>query len=270
MKNNRAPLLSYIKLCASSHRHMWIQTGATARKRLNGVMTSVTLTIDLWHWPFAWTSRLSRVITPENFRMIRWQEHCQKGVTYGRADGRTDGKKCSVAAKNIASKMVRWTPFVLLSAMSLLNVWHWHFLAFFSDISFFCSNPGALTSAVDRVRSCISDNYPIESCGDKSSAWQADIDALSSLCTQGKRLPWMVIPWNACRLTGLLWGESIGHRPVNSPHKGPVIAMFDISLLLAWISQWTSNRVVSDFRQHGVHMLEKVNSLRPSDAYMRQ
>ena len=44
LKNNRAPLLSNIKLCASFQHHMWIQTGVTVRKRLNGVMTSVTLT----------------------------------------------------------------------------------------------------------------------------------------------------------------------------------------------------------------------------------
>ena len=83
LKNNRAPLLSNIKLCASFHCHMWIQTGVTVWKRLNGVMTSVTLTFDLWPWPFARTSRLSMVITPENFRIIRWQQHCEKGGTDG-------------------------------------------------------------------------------------------------------------------------------------------------------------------------------------------
>ena len=46
-KNNRAPLLSNIKLYASFHHHMWIQTGVTVRKRLSWVMTSVTLTYDL-------------------------------------------------------------------------------------------------------------------------------------------------------------------------------------------------------------------------------
>ena len=44
LKNNRAPFLSNIKLCASLHHHMWIQTGVTVRKRLNWVLTSVTLT----------------------------------------------------------------------------------------------------------------------------------------------------------------------------------------------------------------------------------
>ena len=47
LKNNRAPLLSNIKLCASFHYHMWIQTGVTVQKRLSWVLTSVTLTSDL-------------------------------------------------------------------------------------------------------------------------------------------------------------------------------------------------------------------------------
>ena len=85
LKNNRAPLLNNFKLCASFHYHMWFQTGVTVRKRLNGVMTSVTLTFDL-DWPFAWISHLSMITTPENFRMIPWQEHCQKGVTDRRRD----------------------------------------------------------------------------------------------------------------------------------------------------------------------------------------
>ena len=71
---------------------MWIQTGVTVRKRLSWVVTSVTLTFDLWPWPFAWTSLLSLVITPENFMMIGWREHSQKGVTDRRTDGRTDGR----------------------------------------------------------------------------------------------------------------------------------------------------------------------------------
>ena len=92
-KNNRAPLLSIIKLYPSFHHHMWIQTGVTVRKRLSWVLTSVTLTFDLWPWPFAWTSLLSLVITPENFMMIRWWEHSQKGVTDRQTDRQTDGRK---------------------------------------------------------------------------------------------------------------------------------------------------------------------------------
>ena len=86
LKNNRAPLLSNIKLYASFHHHMWIQTGVT-----------VTLTFDLWPWPFAWTLRWSLVITPENFMMIRWWEHGQKGVTDRRTDRRTENTICRAA-----------------------------------------------------------------------------------------------------------------------------------------------------------------------------
>ena len=90
LKNNRAPLLSNIKLYASFHHHLWIQTGVTIRKHLSWVVTSVTLTFDLWPWPFAWTSLLSLVITPENFMMIQWWEHSEKGVTDRQTDRRTD------------------------------------------------------------------------------------------------------------------------------------------------------------------------------------
>ena len=68
---------------------MWIQTGVTVRKRLSWVTTSVTLTFDLWHWSFAWTSLLSLVITPANLVIIRWWEHSQKGVTDRQTDRQT-------------------------------------------------------------------------------------------------------------------------------------------------------------------------------------
>ena len=44
------------------HHHMWIQTGVMVQKRLNWVLTSVTLSFDLWLWPVAWTSLLSVLI----------------------------------------------------------------------------------------------------------------------------------------------------------------------------------------------------------------
>ena len=54
LKNNRAPLLSNMELCASFHHHMCIQTGVTVQKRLSWVLTSVTLTfdLDLLHGPY--------------------------------------------------------------------------------------------------------------------------------------------------------------------------------------------------------------------------
>ena len=78
LKNYRAPLLSIIKLYASFHHHIWIQTGVTVQKQLSWIVTSVTLTFDLWPWPFAWTLPWSLVITPENVMMIRWWEHSQQ------------------------------------------------------------------------------------------------------------------------------------------------------------------------------------------------
>ena len=104
LKNNRAPLLCCFQLCA------W--AGVRVRKRLNWVLTSVTLTFDLWPWPFVCTSLLTMEITPENFMMIRWWEHGEKGVTDGQTDRQTDGQtdglnqsySCLVAAKNIRGR----------------------------------------------------------------------------------------------------------------------------------------------------------------------
>ena len=81
-KNNRAPLLSIIKLYALFHHHMWIQTGVTVRKRLSWFVTSVTLTFDLWPWPFPWTLPWSLVIT-------RWYDDGNIVKTVWQTDGQT-------------------------------------------------------------------------------------------------------------------------------------------------------------------------------------
>ena len=108
LKNDRAPLLSNIKLCASFHHHMWIQTGVTARKQLSWVLTSVTLTFDLWPWPLAWTSLLSLVITPESFMMIRLWEHSKKGVTDGQTDRQTENTICRAAWSQLKTSYSCW------------------------------------------------------------------------------------------------------------------------------------------------------------------
>ena len=89
-KNNSSTLLCYFKLCASFYSHMWIQIGVTVRKRLNWVFISVALTFDLRPWPLACTSLLSMVITPENVMILRWHEHCEKGVTDIQTDRQTE------------------------------------------------------------------------------------------------------------------------------------------------------------------------------------
>ena len=55
LKNNRAPLLCYFKLCASFRSHWWIQTGVTVRKRpiwvkINDFFGRVPLKFDGWPW----------------------------------------------------------------------------------------------------------------------------------------------------------------------------------------------------------------------------
>ena len=117
LKNNTVPLLSNIKLYASFHHHMWIQTGVTVGKQLSWVVTSVTLTFDLWPWPFAWTLLWSLVITPENFMMIQWWEHSQKGVT-DRQKENTTCISCLVVVKNNRAP--------LLSNIKLCASFHHH------------------------------------------------------------------------------------------------------------------------------------------------
>ena len=51
LKNKRAPLLYYIKLCASFQSHGWIQTGVTVRKRSIRVKISiffVSCDLEIW------------------------------------------------------------------------------------------------------------------------------------------------------------------------------------------------------------------------------
>ena len=55
LKNNRAPLLCYFKLCAAFHSYWWIQTGVTVRKRpiwvkFDDFESRVTLKFDGWPW----------------------------------------------------------------------------------------------------------------------------------------------------------------------------------------------------------------------------
>ena len=55
LKNYRAPLLCYFKLCATFHSHLSIQNGVTVRKRPNWVkigdfLSRVPLKFDGWPW----------------------------------------------------------------------------------------------------------------------------------------------------------------------------------------------------------------------------
>ena len=55
LKNNRALLLYYIKLCVSFQIHRWVQTKVTVRKRpirvkIGDFLSSVTMKFDGWPW----------------------------------------------------------------------------------------------------------------------------------------------------------------------------------------------------------------------------
>ena len=58
LEKNRAPLLSNIKLCASFHHHIWIQTGVTVRKHPIWVKIDDFLAV----WPWNLTSDLNLCI----------------------------------------------------------------------------------------------------------------------------------------------------------------------------------------------------------------
>ena len=55
LNNNRAPLLTYFKLCASFRSHWWNQTGVTVRKHpiwvnIGNFLSPVTFKCDRWPW----------------------------------------------------------------------------------------------------------------------------------------------------------------------------------------------------------------------------
>ena len=55
LKNNKAPLLCYFKLCASFPNHRWNETKVRVRKRsilvkISDLLSRVTLKFDRWPW----------------------------------------------------------------------------------------------------------------------------------------------------------------------------------------------------------------------------
>ena len=94
LKTNRVHPLYYIKLCESFHSiyefKLELQSGNT-QIWAKFSLTSVTLTFQSHlPWPLAWTSLLAMAITPENFTMIRWEEHSEKCVLHRKTDGRVE------------------------------------------------------------------------------------------------------------------------------------------------------------------------------------
>ena len=81
LKNNRAPLLCYFKLCASFRNHQWIQTGVTVRKCPIWVKISnffalcgleiwwMTLKKTIWHLFYAASSFVHHWVAIGEFKL---------------------------------------------------------------------------------------------------------------------------------------------------------------------------------------------------------
>ena len=132
LKNNRAPLLCYCKLCASFHNHVWIQAGVTVRKRPNWDKICFDL-CDLDHWPLTLTYCMDitfvNVKNSWKFHDDMMSETSWKRCN-GRTDGRTDGQTevflellgrmlLSFVEKYIRSLLKSWTSWAINETISL-------------------------------------------------------------------------------------------------------------------------------------------------------
>ena len=90
LKNNRAPLLYYIKLCASFQSHELIQSGVTVWKRsirvkIGNFLSRATLKFKGWPWktikhlPYAASSFLHHFIAIGEFKMELQSGNAQFG-----------------------------------------------------------------------------------------------------------------------------------------------------------------------------------------------
>ena len=90
LENNRAPLLYYIKLCASFQIHPWIQIGVTVWKRsiwvkIGNFLSCVTLKFDGWPWKtighlfYATSSFMHHFVAIGEFRLELQSGNAQAG-----------------------------------------------------------------------------------------------------------------------------------------------------------------------------------------------
>ena len=90
LKNNRAAVLCYFKLCASFRSHLWIKSAVMVRKNSNwGKRCFDLCDLDLLSLTFTFCMEFTfnHGKRFENLMMIRWQEHREEAW---QTDGRTD------------------------------------------------------------------------------------------------------------------------------------------------------------------------------------
>ena len=113
LKNNRAPLLSIIKLYASFHHHMWIQTGVTVRK------WGVDL-CDLGLWPLTLTFCMDVTFVIVN-NSWKFHDDTMMGTWWNRCDGRTDRQ--TDGETDWTSHIAAWLQLKYLYIMQSYDMW---------------------------------------------------------------------------------------------------------------------------------------------------
>ena len=90
LKNNRAPLLCYFKLCVSFHTHRWIKIWVAVRKRsiqvkIDNFFSRVTWKFDGWPWKtighllFATSSFVHHFVAIGEFKLELQSRNAQSG-----------------------------------------------------------------------------------------------------------------------------------------------------------------------------------------------
>ena len=107
LKNNRAPLLCYFKLCASFCSHRWFQTWVTVRKRpILGQIRRFLEPCDLEIWRMALKNNRAPLLCSfklyASFRSHRW---IQAGVTVRK---RQFGSKSTIFFSRVTLKFDVW------------------------------------------------------------------------------------------------------------------------------------------------------------------
>ena len=83
LENNRTPLLGIIKLYASFHHHMWIQTGVAVQKGLGCDLCD----LDLWPLTLAFCMDLTLVLGDNSWNFL---DDTMMGIQSKRCERQTD------------------------------------------------------------------------------------------------------------------------------------------------------------------------------------
>ena len=152
LKNNRAPLLCYVKLCASFQSHRWIQTEVIVQKRpiwvkIDNSLSRVTLKFDGWPWKtirhlfYATSSFVHHFIAIGEFKPELQSENTQcwsKLTTFlvvwpwnltddlEKQYSKQHQAVCIISSSYVNSNW-KWLSWVLTSVTLTFDLWPWPF-----------------------------------------------------------------------------------------------------------------------------------------------